>query len=128
MDRFFCSIFNEYQLCIFGVCGMLVSTRCPIAFLLPVLIWNYQNDWISFAFQGARAGSGREFTLHFDWFFTSIAGQAMWLLPWIWGPLVWQVPRLCKTTQAAAFCFWTALWPIVFFTSVALWSNPQGHF
>jgi len=108
--------------------GPYIALFINCIFLLPVLIWNYQNDWISFAFQGARAESGGEFTLHFDWFFTSIAGQTMWLLPWIWGPLVWQVPRLCKTTQASAFCFWTALWPIVFFTSVALWSNPQGHF
>ena len=108
--------------------GPYIALLISVIFSLPILIWNYQNDWISFVFQATRAGSREEFQLHFEWFFASIAGQALWLLPWIWVPLMWQVPRLLKSTQASFFCFWTAIFPIVFFTTIALWRNPQGHF
>jgi 4-amino-4-deoxy-L-arabinose transferase-like glycosyltransferase len=108
--------------------GPYIALLINFIFLLPVFIWNSQNDWISFVFQGTRSGSVGAFTLHFDWFFASLAGQAVWLLPWIWGPLVWQIPKLPTAGKAASFCFWTAICPILFFTVVALWRNPQGHF
>ncbi len=40
----------------------------------PMLWWNYQNDWISFAFQ-LEHGSTKTFTLHPNLFFEFFAGQ-----------------------------------------------------
>lgn len=101
-------------------------------FALPILIWNYQHDWVSFLFQGGRAASGEDFSLHFDWFFRSIGGQALWLLPWIWVPLVVQLFKTYREgkegNEFSWFCFWTAILPIVFFTLVTLWSDLQFHF
>lgn len=60
-----------------------------VALLLfgPVLAWNGAHDWISFQFQGGRAapvGAG----LHLLSLLRSLVGQALYLLPWIWIPLV----------------------------------------
>jgi 4-amino-4-deoxy-L-arabinose transferase-like glycosyltransferase len=51
----------------------------------PVLIWNAQHHWVSFAFQGARAGLGR---LHPEGPLVTFGGEALYLLPWIWLPLM----------------------------------------
>jgi hypothetical protein len=52
----------------------------------PVLFWNASHDWASFRFQGGRAafaGDGPGLPL-----LDTIGGQAVWLLPWIWIPLL----------------------------------------
>ena len=58
-----------------------------VAFLVfsPVLLWNFHHHWISFAYQGGRAGS---FALHPLAPFIVFGGEALFLLPWIWLPLV----------------------------------------
>jgi len=61
------------------VAGLLAS-----AMFLPVLIWNAENGWVSFLFQGGRAiGWLRPFGP-----ISSLAGEAAFLLPWIWAPLM----------------------------------------
>jgi hypothetical protein len=108
---------------------LAIAISCIIA--LPVLIWNYKNDWVSFLFQGSRAGSSAGFKLHFDWFFRSILGQAMWLAPWIWIPLLIELVhsfRFGKKNRVYSFCFWTAVLPIVVFTLITLWANTGYHF
>ena len=104
-----------------------------IAFIiaLPVLLWNAQHNWVSFVFQGSRAGADEKFHLHFKWFLRSIGGQALWLLPWVWFPLVrelFKAYRMRIKSQVYSFNFWIAILPIVFFTVVTLWSNLQYHF
>jgi len=97
---------------------------------LPVIIWNIEHNWISFVFQGSRAGSS-EFKIHFDWFLRSIVGQSVWITPWIWLPLVWQLFRTFKLKaeyRKHLFIFSIAVLPIVFFTVITLWANTQFHF
>jgi 4-amino-4-deoxy-L-arabinose transferase-like glycosyltransferase len=52
----------------------------------PVLAWNARHGWASFRFQLARSvpreGAGA------TPFLDSLAGQATWILPWIWIPLL----------------------------------------
>ena len=103
---------------------------CALCFL-PILIWNYQNDWVSIKFQSSRELSDHNFTLHFDWFFRSFLGQALWLLPWIWVPIVIEFIRsfrLGKTDAKYWFFFCMALFPIVFFTLSTLWADLSYHF
>jgi 4-amino-4-deoxy-L-arabinose transferase-like glycosyltransferase len=52
----------------------------------PVLIWNAQHDWVSFAFQGGR-GAPRKLALTGP--LESLLGQMALLLPWVAVPLFW---------------------------------------
>ncbi len=56
------------------------SVIISFLFLIPVILWNYQNDFISFKFQGERAdifSSG----LRFNFFATELAGQIFYNNP-----------------------------------------------
>jgi hypothetical protein len=111
--------------------GPYIAVVITLIFSFPVLWWNYNNNWASFVFQGARAGTGSKFQLHFDWFFRSIGGQALWLLPWIWFPTVRQLFKSFiqrNINPVYSFFFWLSILPIVFFTMVTLWSDLQYHF
>ncbi len=110
--------------------GPYIALLINLIIALPILIWNYENNWVSFTFQGSRAGSA-EFKLHFDWFFRSIVGQALWLAPWIWIPLILELIRSYKYGKANpvySFIFWVSVLPVVFFTIVTLWSDTGFHF
>ncbi len=99
----------------------------------PVLIWNNDNGWASFVFQGAR-GAFRGFFP--DHLLTNIVGQAIWVLPWIWLPLVWIfVKNLLLGPASPAsdslqqrrwlFCCLAAS-PILLFTLASLWQEGQA--
>ena len=112
--------------------GPYLAVMITLIMAMPILWWNYHNNWVSFVFQGSRAGTnGDKFHLHFDWFFRSILGQAAFLLPWIWFPTIRQLfiaYKLRAQLLAYSFSFWMAVLPIVFFTVVTLWADLQYHF
>lgn len=103
---------------------------------LPVIVWNAQNNWVSFGFQGDRA---RISELRWDGLIRMVIGQLVYMTPWIAIPaLVVGVRALfagprgayppdSKPGAAALFAYLG--WPaILFFTMVALWSDTQFHF
>lgn len=106
--------------------GLLVAS--------PIFIWNAENNWVSFLFQSSRAGVSGEFSLHWAWLAQSLGGQALWLLPWIWLPLMWQLYKCFAAGRGAPpdaarwFLACTAILPIAFFTVVTLWSKLGFHF
>jgi hypothetical protein len=111
--------------------GPYIAVLITLIMALPILWWNYNNGWVSFIFQGSRAGVHTHFQLHFDWFLRSILGQSLWLLPWIWFPTIRQLfisYKLRAQLLAYSFSFWMAVLPIVFFTIVTLWADLQYHF
>ncbi|MCS6823984.1 MAG: glycosyltransferase family 39 protein [Cytophagaceae bacterium] len=109
--------------------GPYIALIINVILSLPIVIWNAQHNWVSFLFQGSRATGGGTFQLHIDWFLRSIAGQAAWLLPWIWLPLVWQLFVLSRSSHPKEkFLFWISVLPVVFFTVVTLWNDLQFHF
>ena len=103
-----------------------LAALAAVIMFLPSLIWNAQHGWVSFAFQGGRAGG------HFFPFgaAAALAGAALYLLPWIWLPLIgcgidalrrgpadrnrWLLPCLAAP-------------PILFFTAISLWSRTLPH-
>lgn len=90
---------------------------------LPVIVWNIQHDWVSFAFQGARARVS-----HFDFIgpLRALAGQALFLLPWLWVPLVISLGRSLfagPRDERAWLMACLAIGPIAVFTLVALSGN-----
>jgi 4-amino-4-deoxy-L-arabinose transferase-like glycosyltransferase len=99
----------------------------------PVLIWNSENGWASFVFQGAR-GAFRGFFP--DRLLANVAGQAIWVLPWIWLPLFWVFvknlrlgPARCDADSLQPrrwlFCCLAAS-PIFLFTLASLWQGGQA--
>jgi hypothetical protein len=89
----------------------------------PVLIWNATHGWTSFVFQGARAAVGglRPWEP-----LRALAGEALFLAPWIWAPLIWRF--LVALWRGPAewrgwFCCCLGAPPILAFALVGLWSS-----
>ncbi len=40
--------------------GPYIAILITIIMAMPILWWNYKNNWVSFVFQGSRAGDGRK--------------------------------------------------------------------
>jgi hypothetical protein len=86
----------------------------------PVLVWNAQHDWVSFAFQGGR-GAGRKLALAGP--LQSLAGQAALLLPWVAVPLIWAgvgAARAGRRNLGDWFCLMAAAPTIALFTFAPL--------
>ncbi len=101
--------------------GPYVGALIAFACFTPVLVWNSAHGWVSFLFQGGRAaGTGG---IHVGPMLTNIAGQAAWVLPWIWVPLVvvlWSALRTGPRDAVKWFFACLAILPIAGFTLVAL--------
>ena len=65
--------------------GPYLSVAIGLVVFGPVIGWNAAHGWASFAFQGARAAGGG---FRPDALLGAIGGQALYLLPWIWVPLL----------------------------------------
>jgi hypothetical protein len=101
----------------------LASGIAAVMFL-PVLIWNATNGWVSFRFQGARGVPHHPSLLSF---LQTVGGQAGYLLPWIWLPLVWLLAKGLvegPRDQKRWFLCCLAVGPILFFTLPSLGGNP----
>lgn len=87
----------------------------------PVVIWNAGNGWASLAFQGGRAAASR-----FNLFgpVVTLAGEAAFLLPWIWVGLCLVLWRGFRAGDARVrLLCWMALPAIALFAVVSLWSR-----
>ncbi len=62
-----------------------LAAALACAIFAPVLVWNARHGWVSFAFQGGRAGAE-----HFRPFgpLAVLGGEALFVLPWLWLPLM----------------------------------------
>jgi Dolichyl-phosphate-mannose-protein mannosyltransferase len=101
-----------------------------LAIASPVIVWNMRHQWISVGFQAGRAASAGlhvgGVALHLAYVLANIAGQALWLLPWIFLPLViaaWQAWRTGPSDERSWYCLCLALPTIVIFTLVPLWGG-----
>ncbi len=104
--------------------GMLVATGVAS----PAIVWNAQHQWASIAFQGARA-SAHVFR---PWMpLIALAGQAAFLAPWIWAPLVFATAmdvRKGPADPAAWLLICLAIGPIALFTLTPAWSDQRPYF
>jgi 4-amino-4-deoxy-L-arabinose transferase-like glycosyltransferase len=89
------------------------------AIFAPVIIWNCQNHWISFAFQFNRAAAGLAFDLPALRAFAEAAGAQVALLsPWIGVPLLIALSatlRLRDPCGAERFLLCLVAVPLLFF-------------
>lgn len=111
----------------------LAAGTAAIVFL-PVVLWNQEHHWISFLFQSGRGAAKGFYPLKM---LGNIAGQAVWVLPWIWVPLVWVLlkevftgpgdPMKSPLQSRQWFLCCLAIGPITLFTIATLWGG-QGLF
>jgi 4-amino-4-deoxy-L-arabinose transferase-like glycosyltransferase len=92
----------------------------------PVVVWNAHHGWASLAFQGGRASAGAR--LHPWGPLTVLAGEALFVLPWIWLPMMAlfgrSVARGPRAWRGWLLCCLGVL-PIVLFAAVAAWSGKR---
>jgi len=96
--------------------AVLIAMLC----VAPVFVWNAQHDWASFRFQAGRAaGSGSPMTALLQ----NIAGQAGYILPWFWVPLVVLLARGLRNgprRRTTWFCCCLGAAPVIVFTLASL--------
>lgn len=108
--------------------GPYVALLIALLMLAPVFIWNAEHNWVSFNFQGSRAGG---YLIDFSRLGRSLLGQMAWIAPWIWFPLIialYKTSRQIRSNQEKSFLFWLAILPILFFTLIAPFARIGFHF
>lgn len=100
-----------------------LGTAVACLLFLPVIVWNVQHDWVSFAFQGRRAR-----VVNFDVLapLNVLAGHAVFFLPWLWVPLVASLVRALNSgpqDERGWLVTCLAIGPIAVFTLVAVSGN-----
>jgi len=96
-----------------------------LAMFTPVLIWNAEHRWVSFAFQGGRAASYGGFP-KIDQFLANLGGQFLWLAPWVFVPMVaaaCEALRRGRSAERSWFCVCLGAPTILLFTLVPLWGD-----
>jgi 4-amino-4-deoxy-L-arabinose transferase-like glycosyltransferase len=100
-----------------------VAGLLAVLLFTPVILWNAEHHWASFAFQGDRAGGLR---------FRPLAplgvwgGEALFVLPWIWVPLILLWLRALRRGPAEPpgwLLAMLAATPILLFALVSIWSS-----
>jgi len=108
--------------------GPYLSVIAGAVIFSPVIIWNINHGFASFAFQGSRVGvSG----IKLKYFFRFFAGQLGYLLPFIFIPAlaaaVRSITKIKKTDSYNSFVFCFGAVPVVFFMTAALFKKILPH-
>jgi 4-amino-4-deoxy-L-arabinose transferase-like glycosyltransferase len=101
-----------------------VAAAIALAVFSPVLIWNAKHAWASFAFQSNRA-EGFRFRPLMP--FEVLAGEALFVLPWAWVPMMLVFVRGFWRDVAwpERLLVWLAAPPIVAFALISAWSSQR---
>jgi 4-amino-4-deoxy-L-arabinose transferase-like glycosyltransferase len=96
-----------------------------VVLFTPVIWWNATHGWASFGYQGGRATGLR---LRPSMPLTILGGEALFVLPWLWLPMVclllrrfWRGPA----ERAGWLLSWAAVVPVVLFAAIGLWSSTR---
>jgi len=116
--------------------GPYLAAALTLLLLTPVLVWNVQHHFASFAFQGGRGIPNK---MHPTGPLEALGGQMALLLPWLFVPAViaaWRAARAGPANARAWFCLMLAAPAIVLFSlepligpkSLPHWSMPGWLF
>ncbi len=90
-----------------------------------VVVWNIDHQWASFAFQGGRA-TGSAFR---PWQpFAVLAGEAVFLLPWVWAVLIAGLVAAARAGRRRSrgwLLSCLAIGPLLLFALVSAWSEKR---
>lgn len=95
-----------------------------LALAAPVIVWNAEHHWVSIAFQSGRA-SAHGFPKIGN-LLANLGGQFLWMLPWIFVPMViaaYGALRQGRAAERSWYCLCLAMPAIVIFTVVPLWGD-----
>jgi 4-amino-4-deoxy-L-arabinose transferase-like glycosyltransferase len=99
-----------------------VAAALALAVFSPVLLWNATHVWASFAFQGDRA-AGLRFRPLMP--VQTLAGEALFVLPWVWVPMIILFVRGFRRSWPERLLIWLAAPPIVVFALISAWSSQR---
>jgi 4-amino-4-deoxy-L-arabinose transferase-like glycosyltransferase len=102
-----------------------IAAAVALLLFLPVILWNAEHHWASFSFQGERAAGTR---FH-PWNpLITLAGEALFLLPWIWLLLFAEfVKTVCggpKDERRWLLCC-LAAGAVLLFVLISAWSSQR---
>jgi 4-amino-4-deoxy-L-arabinose transferase-like glycosyltransferase len=103
-------------------CEPYAAAAIALLVFAPVIIWNIDNHWASFAFQGARAGGLRFHPLAP---LTTLAGEALFVLPWFAIPMVILGCQAFRSDWRDQMLACLAAPPIVLFALISAWSSQR---
>jgi len=109
--------------------GPWLAALMGLAAFLPVLVWNYQHEWISFAYQLGRGTHVKPFQPEAA--FLNLMGQSLLVTPWLWVLLVRELVRglLAGPARPAGwFLSIMGVTPIVLFTAASTWNGQWSMF
>ncbi len=95
---------------------------------LPVVIWNAQHDWISFAFQFSHGVKEKVSASALELFMLFIGGQLLVVMPWSFVAMLWASFRFGNLNSynhlLLGFGFWT---PLVIFGLAGLTTSSGAN-
>lgn len=99
-----------------------------ILVFLPVLIWNYNHDWISFAHQFSHGLAEKE-SFTFRYFFEYIAGQMMMTNPIFFVIILFMIWQgiIRKKNDAISYLSWLTIIPLAFFGVSSLRAKVEAN-
>jgi len=102
-----------------------VAALIALLIFSPVYVWNVHHHWASFDFQAARAGG---WSIHPLAPLTTLGGEALFVLPWFWLPMVVLGARAFRSAWRDQLLAWLAAPPIVVFALISVWSSQRVLF
>jgi 4-amino-4-deoxy-L-arabinose transferase-like glycosyltransferase len=96
-----------------------------VAMFSPVVLWNARHGWQSFDYQSGRATGVR---LHPLAPFMIWGGEALFVLPWLWLPMVALLVRALRRGPGSRADWMLAMLgviPVVLFSMVGIWSSTR---
>lgn len=104
---------------------LYAAAALTVVCMLPVLVWNMQNDFISFTFHTGRVVSGHQ--LHPEFFGREIAGEFFYNNPVLFvltiaAVILFLRRRLDFDRRTAAYLLWTAL-PLILIFWIVSWQR-----
>lgn len=99
-----------------------LGAAVALAIFSPALIWNYQHDWVSFAFQSGRTAGGAALGASaFRHFAEALGAQIALLSPWVGAPMLLALWAALKSRDAdgpSRFLLWLAGVPLLLFAAM----------
>jgi 4-amino-4-deoxy-L-arabinose transferase-like glycosyltransferase len=95
------------------------------AMFVPVIAWNANHGWQSFHYQGGRASGLR---LHGSAPFSIWGGEALFVLPWLWLPMILLLIAALRRGPADRpgwLLSMLAVIPVVLFAVIGIWSSTR---
>jgi 4-amino-4-deoxy-L-arabinose transferase-like glycosyltransferase len=99
-----------------------------VLMFVPVIYWNFAHGWQSFHYQGGRAavGGATGLRLHVLAPLTIWGGEALFVLPWLWLPLVLLLVGALRSGPAdrrSWLLAMLAIIPVLLFAVIGIWSS-----